>query len=852
MGSGKESKSNAPKVSATPASVVTSTSTQPASRSAIIRSSFAPSYFQLALFASIIQGFDSQKLRIHDTVTGRLRCEHALAPKATVSSLAWGFYCSRHPKRGPKGLGKKRKRTEEINGTPAVHQLQDVVLALATSNSEIELYSPCAAKLVGILKGVHTQGIRDFKFADAGRDSVGWSIGGDGKLVRWDLQEAKSTKIISLPDQSARVLCPFGSSVLCSSHKTSIIDPEQVKPVGSFTASNSAVHSIKTSSSYNSRTSTPAFFLTAAETDRFINVFDINAGFSVGSLVAETDVTAIAVAPDYPGSHHADTSIIDSEGKDQALAAITRDGVLELFELPFTFSSQLAERESQSLKARMKLRTRKARALVKVVRPDNSAVAVPLLDATFQDDELVLVWAEGGVDLIFDRIRWRKSDSSEITLEGVNELIRAKGAGIIGAIVTNGVKDMGKTQVDESQAVVTTVGRSNDKGLASDEDDVISISSAEEDSDDFEEEENPDQTSQSSSNDAAPKPQPQPQPRIASMPLLVGDVHMIDSDKNRDDAFEERADIEEPSFGEMIRANAPGPVDVQAAFAATNAQAVVPMSERQLQLPSGMSLGTVLTQSLRTNDAKLLETCLHVRQLGIVRATIERLDSSLASTLIQRLAEKFHSRPGRAGSLLVWIQWTVVAHGGYLASQSSAMKTLAALHRVIGERARSLPLLLSLKGKLDMLEAQMNLRASMQARTKAANGSDEDNEEGVIYVEGQEDSNSEDSDADVVVEGVKKDSGSELGSEDEDEEMPMVTNGTFTESDDEGSGSGSGLIDDEAESADQDSDEEGCIDEVDHEDVDPMESDASSEAAERLPSKRPATARLSNGIRTRR
>ncbi|KAI4203304.1 MAG: hypothetical protein LQ350_002001 [Teloschistes chrysophthalmus] len=830
---------------------MTSTATQPAGRSSIIRSSFAPSYFQLALFASIIQGFDSQKLRIHDTVTGRLRCEHALSPQATVSCLDWGFHGFGHPERGSKELGKKRKRTEEINGTAAAHQPQDVMLALGTSNSEIELYSPGAAKLVGVLKDVHTQGIRDFKFANAGRDSVGWSIGGDGKLVRWDLQGAKSTKIISLPDQSARVLCPFGSSVLCASHKTSMIDPEKAKPVGSFTASNSAVHSIKASSLqfHNSSPSAPTFFLTAAETDRFMNVFDTNAGSSIGSLVADTDVIAIALAPNSTGSHHSDANTVGFDGREQALAAINRDGVLELFESPFTFSDRCAERESQSLKAKMKLRIRKARASVKVVRPDKSAATVPLLDVTFQDDDLIFVWAEGGVDLVFDRIRWRKSDSSEIILAGVNELIRAKGAGIIGAIVMNGVKDMGKTQVDESQAVVTTIGRVDDKGLDSDQADIFSISSAEEDSDDFEDEENPDETSQSSSHDAAPAPQP----RRASMPLLVGDVDMKDADENGDDAFEERADIEEPSFGEMIRANAPGPVDVQAAFAAPNAQAVVPASERPLQLPSGMSLGTVLTQTLRTNDAKLLETCLHVRQLGIVRTTIERLDSSLASTLIQRLAEKFHSRPGRAGSLLVWIQWTVVAHGGYLASQPSAMKTLAALHRVIGERARSLPLLLSLKGKLDMLEAQMNLRASMQARSKAANGGGEDDEEGVIYVEGQEDSSSEDSDVDDVVEGAKDGSGSGLESESEDEEMPMATNGTLTETDDEGSGSGSGseLIDDEAESTDQDSDEEGSIDEIDHKDVDPMESDASSEAAEKPPAKRPATTRLSNGVRAK-
>ncbi|KAL8694375.1 MAG: hypothetical protein Q9218_000940 [Villophora microphyllina] len=856
MGIGKNPRSTAPRILAATAPAA-SASTQSTSRSSIIRSSFAPSYFQLTLFASIIQGFDSQRLRIHDTVTGRLRCEHALTPKTSVGCLDWGFYGHEHPDREIEELKKKkkRKRTEQINGVAAAHQSQDVILAIGTSNSEIELYSPSAAKLVGVLKGVHTQGIRDFKFADAGKGSVGWSIAGDGKLVQWDLQRGKSTKIISLPDHSARVLCPFGSTVLCATHSASMIDPEQASPTKSFTASNSAVHSIKASTIPNPKSPTPRFFLTAAETDRFMNVFDSDAGSSIGSLVADSDVAVIAIASDHSRLNSSDTGADGSHDEDQALAAINRDGVLELFETPFRFGSQNSE--SQSLKAKMKLRTRKARASVKVIRPDNSGAVVPLLDVVFQDHELILVWAEGGVDLAFDRLRWRKSDSSDMTLEGVNEVVKGKGGGTVGAVVMNGVKDMGRTQVDESQAVVTAVGRPDDKEVG-DKDDIISISSAEDGSDDFEDEENPDKTSQSSSESNAA---PEPQPPKASVPLLDGDVDMRDVDKKGNDALEDRADVEEPSFGEMIRANAPGPVDVQAAFATPNAQAVVHATERQLQLPSGMSLGTVLTQSLRTNDAKLLETCLHVRQLGIIRATIERLQSSLASTLIQKLAEKFHSRPGRAGSLLVWIQWTVVAHGGYLASQPGAMKTLAALHRVIGERARSLPLLLSLKGKLDMLEAQMNLRASMQARSKAANLADEDDEEGVIYVEGQENSDTDDSDADDVemalpesddvVEGAKDGRASLEGSgdEDEDEEMPMVTNGAMT---DEGSGSGSeGLIDDEAESTDQDSDDEGSMGEVDHEDVDSMESDASSEAAETPLAKRPATTNLSNGVRAK-
>lgn len=678
-------------------------------------------------------------------------------------------------------------------------------------------------------------------------------------------------RTILLPDPSARTLCSFGSSVLCASHKAFLIDPERTNPPKSFTASNNVLHTVKASSTKSPMSTSPSFFLTAAENDRFINVINREIGASVGSLVAENDVVKIAVAPKIE-----DTSIDDMlpvNSADIALAAIDKYGILELFESPFAFGSSSTQKESQSLKVRMKQRTRKAKAVVKVVRPDKSAAVVPLLDAVFQDHELVLVWAEGGLHLHFDRIQWRKHDAAEILLEGLHEIVRRKGTAAVGAVVMNGVKDIGKMHVDESQAVVMTGGQPEHSQMAVQEQpEVIDISSREEETDyDDRDEELPERASQSLSDENPPPAEPISQK--GGSPLDDVDVAMGDADA-RDNTREESAEAgtNELSFGEMIRANASGPVDVQAAFAAPNAQALAPANERSLQLPSGMSLGTVLTQSLRTNDVNLLESCLHIRDLAIVRATIERLDSSLASTLIEKLAERFHSRPGRAGSLLIWIQWTIVVHGGYLTSQPSAMKTLAALHRVISERARSLPLLLSLKGKLDMLESQMNLRASLQARSKAQIATDEDDEEGVIYVEGQAEDVSEDEadeshlndvemdplDSGMAVDDVAESgedaAGDEHASTDGGREIPTtMANGALTGSDDEASASsGEEFFDEEAESTDQDSGDEGSVDEVDHEDVDSIETDASSEVEEAPPPKRPATAKLSNGIRSKK
>merc|ERR1711939_919152 len=108
-----------------------------ASKSSILKSSFAPSTFQLRLFASVIQSFESQQLRVHDTSTGRLRCQHAAKPGQRFTCLDWGHSTS-HPNGTPSKKSKKQ---------------DSVILAYGTSTSEVCLFSPSEGRLVGELAG---------------------------------------------------------------------------------------------------------------------------------------------------------------------------------------------------------------------------------------------------------------------------------------------------------------------------------------------------------------------------------------------------------------------------------------------------------------------------------------------------------------------------------------------------------------------------------------------------------------------------------------------------------------------------------------------------------------------------
>ncbi len=158
---------------------------------------------------------------------------------------------------------------------------------------------------------------------------------------------------------------------------------------------------------------------------------------------------------------------------------------------------------------------------------------------------------------------------------------------------------------------------------------------------------------------------------------------------------------------------------------------------------SGVSLSTVLAQALHTNDNNLLESCFHNTDTQIIRSTIQRLDSKLAGILIQKLAERLSGRPGRYGHLLVWVQWICVAHGGAIGGQPDVLSKIKVLYGVLNQRSKTLDSLLLLKGKLDMLDAQLGLRKQLLSEGGPVRNADEGP---VIYIEGEEEDSDNDSD----------------------------------------------------------------------------------------------------------
>ena len=481
-----------------------------------------------------------------------------------------------------------------------------------------------------------------------------------------------------------------------------------------------------------SRSSDSGETFIAADSDRFINLYDTKEGKLLRSLVSGGPTREISLSSRASGE--------DLDFAKQLLAVTTNDGIVELFPAPF--SEPVAEGDvNNSVKLQRKSMTRRATASIRVIRPDAKGTVVPIVKASVQGPDILVACADGGVDISFQRVRWQDEGTKELLFDGVKEVVRSKSVSTLNSAMMNGVKKMDKIYVDESRTVVVEDGNG---GVSQEV--AIEISSGEDnDNNDFEGEESAGDYSSEDLPNAADGSEAELESEPDAEMADASDLRLASQDQaDSEAASDTNKEDSEPTFGEILALKHPNVVSISDALVPIDSSTLVPAeTEKSVGIPSGVSLSAVLSQSLRTNDQSLLETCFHETDVSTIRLTIQRLDSSLAGILLQKLAERLSSRPGRYGHLLVWVQWTCVAHGGAIAGRPDISSKVKSLYQVLTQRSRSLDNLLLLKGKLDMLEAQLSLRRQIQASRGPARDPDDDD---VIYIEGQEEESSSDED----------------------------------------------------------------------------------------------------------
>jgi len=451
-------------------------------------------------------------------------------------------------------------------------------------------------------------------------------------------------RVIVLKDASIQSVAYSPPFALCGSHKVYAVsyDNPEPKEALEFAASITPVHTILASDDNK-------LFLSAAEADRFINIFSLEENNLEGSLVTKSDARILTIH------------------ENKILVAVTTDGTVELFQNPF-----IPVPSDYRLKRRG-ANTRAADAVVRVTRAPTSS-AVTIVSACIQGDEIVLACLEGGVSLSFERMRWSSAETGALSLAGDINISRH--------VSISATASKTRHAVDSMRAAV--VGGDDLRNVESGDLSLVEESTAEEE----------------------------------------------ETDQEGDDG---NGGVEQ-TFGEKVQA-----LKVSGTSKAPELEATRPreVSGAVVRAPATGSLTTVLTQALQTEDNSLLESCLHSTDDEAILATIRRLNSSLAVTLLERLAERIARHPGRAKPLGNWVKWITVAHGGYLVTLPGLVSQISELHQVVSARANSMPKLLSLQGRLEMLSAQIQFRSAPAGASKK----DEDNK--VLYMEGIRDSNNE-------------------------------------------------------------------------------------------------------------
>ncbi|CCG80636.1 U3 small nucleolar RNA-associated protein [Taphrina deformans PYCC 5710] len=577
--------------------------------SAVLLTAFHSS---LPLFASALLSLDAWHIRIEDPSTSTSRNEYALDKGSQCRCLAWGSL----PNFKKSEKSKKKRKVED--------SYPDAVLAAGTNDGSIYLFNPSESDSLARLQGGHLGEILALMFSNSSL----WSAGADGKLCEWDLTTHKTVQTITIdianPLQSIAI---SPTDILAASYTIHHLQMSDHAVQNTYTNHTSPVHTILFGPDRH--------FISAADDDRYMNVFTMNKSTQDKALIAESDVRRITYSNDI-------------------LCAVTADGVVELFPQPLAATTA-------STSKRRKSHVAGSKSIIKVVRPD--ATSVNIVDASLRSNNtMILVWNEGA-KMVFETLSCH-DDNGEI-IES-KEIVRSKQPSMG---TTNGTKDNSR------------------KGYADGNAQVVS------------------------GND-------------------MRDLEMTDTISNghpsgEDDSEDEAEPTEEPTLAERLHS-----MEVSAATPAK----VPAASKAVMKMPPAGSLATVLTQALKSSDTALLESCLHHADSKVILATVRRLDATLAVTLLEQLASRISRRPGRSTDLGVWVRWTIVVHGGYLASLPGLVKTLSSLHSVLSTRAAALPRLLALQGRLDMVNSQIELRREGGSKTNT--GEDPSD---VEYVEGESD-----------------------------------------------------------------------------------------------------------------
>ncbi|KAI8373626.1 WD40-repeat-containing domain protein [Choanephora cucurbitarum] len=144
---------------------------------------------------------------------------------------------------------------------------------------------------------------------------------------------------------------------------------------------------------------------------------------------------------------------------------------------------------------------------------------------------------------------------------------------------------------------------------------------------------------------------------------------------------------------------------------ATSRKSKKSSKKKPIDTPSAGSLQTVLVQALHSSDVQLLEACLQHTKVEVINSTVKRLPTQYLIPLLQEVIQRFQEKPARAPALLVWIKSILLIHTAYLMTVPDLVGKLSNFYQALDTRLGVFPKLLALRGRLDIVQSQVNVKA---------------------------------------------------------------------------------------------------------------------------------------------
>lgn len=572
-----------------------------------ICSRFDPSYTYLAL---AVEALDTHKVKVQSLVLAQdlLNTTFSLNKSAKLATLEW---------------------------------ISSELIALCQTNGTILIYSPSGNSIVAELESPLNLEITDFHYSPISH--TGWSADINGNIFEWDLQSYKLMQRFALSDmldgvehvsKLSTIMYENEPHLLVGTHNVYLVDVFGKAIIKSFPAHVQLIISLFPVPGNDD------LFLTAAEGDRFANIYSISKVATRAVLVAQSSVQQVSL-----GVHENDSIVV----------VIVENGSLEIFKDPLTFD--LPSVETTSLKKKRKLlastvKSKHCDASLKFSRPadeirtpEDENLYINAVVAT--DSVLHVTWTENGAMARFDALPW------------LNE---------------SGFAFSGPQVITESKQTIQTPSHA-----------------------------------QNGHDVAAPKLYNEHHTVVTE-----GSAFQLDVEEDDDDEEESMAEKLEKLGAESNKKQGGG--------------------KKKLNRHTAGTLTVVLSQALRNNDHGLLETVLTNRDPEVVQNTISRLSSSLAVVLLDRLSERITRQQLRFDQLNYWLKWIIIIHGGVLSSMPNMNNQLSSLHAILTKKANTLPRLLELQGRLNMLHLQNALKKEILSGTATQNDYD-DADTDVEYVE---------------------------------------------------------------------------------------------------------------------